>query len=254
MILIAAVHMQKSNPSPTSGRLASKLIDDLADRIHAKIVGGDYPPGTRLKQEELANAFSVSRTPVREALSRLEGKGVVVQSQHRSAIVRVPSGREVTEMYQVRAELEGLAAELAAKWLSDEDLVALRQSHDGFVGAVEAMRQGGSRLDADTLRATSLRWIELNTAFHRTICHASGNRYLERMVQDQATGYARTIMQSSIGGGLTRSRLDANIRWHGRILSALEDRKPAKARQAMSEHIREAGELVSALFERQASS
>ncbi len=51
-----------------------KLIEDLANRIQAKIVAGEYPPGTRLKQEVLAQQFDVSRTPIREALSRLEAK------------------------------------------------------------------------------------------------------------------------------------------------------------------------------------
>ena len=97
-----------------------KLIEDLANRIQAKIVAGEYPPGTRLKQEVLAQQFDVSRTPIREALSRLEAKGIVSQAQRRSAVVRAPSSREISEMYQVRAELEGLAAQLAARWITDQ--------------------------------------------------------------------------------------------------------------------------------------
>jgi len=117
-----------------------KLIEDLANRIQAKIVAGEYPPGTRLKQEVLAQQFDVSRTPIREALSRLEAKGIVSQAQRRSAVVRAPSSREISEMYQVRAELEGLAAQLAARWITDQQLVDLRISHDEFVQAVKELR------------------------------------------------------------------------------------------------------------------
>jgi len=117
-----------------------KLIEDLANRIQAKIVAGEYPPGTRLKQEVLAQQFDVSRTPIREALSRLEAKGIVSQAQRRSAVVRAPSGREISEMYQVRAELEGLAAQLAARWITDQQLVDLRISRDAFVQAVKELR------------------------------------------------------------------------------------------------------------------
>lgn len=231
----------------------AKLIDELADRIHAKIISGDYPPGSRLKQENLASEFAVSRTPIREALSRLEGRGLVIQAQRRSAIVRAPTRREITEMYQVRAELEGLAAELAAKWISDQQLASLRNAHDEFVDAVKALRQVKGRPRQRTLpedwATTSRRWVGLNATFHRAIGEASTNAYLARTIQDLSTGYARTLMQSS-SDGLTNFRVDANIMWHERILSALENREPPRARAAMAEHIKEAGELVSALFER----
>ena len=235
---------------------AAKLIDELADRIHAKIISGAYPPGSRLKQEILASEFAVSRTPIREALSRLEGRGVVIQAQRRSAIVRAPTRREITEMYQVRAELEGLAAELAAKWISDRQLASLRQAHDAFVDAVRALRQVKGRSKPrprpEDWERTSGRWVALNTTFHRAISEASTNAYLSRTIQDLSTGYARTIRQSS-GDGLSSFRVEANIMWHERILSALENREPPRARSAMAEHIREAGELVSALFERAAT-
>ena len=230
-----------------------KLIDELADRIHARIVSGDYPPGFRLKQENLASEFAVSRTPIREALSRLEGRGVVIQAQRRSAIVRAPTRREITEMYQVRAELEGLAAELAAKWLSDQQLSSLRRAHDDFVDAVKALRQVKRRAKSRPLpedwERTSGRWVDLNTTFHRAIGEASTNAYLSRTIQDLSTGYTRALIQSS-SDGLSNFRVDANIMWHERILSALENREPLRARTAMVEHIREAGELVGALFER----
>ena len=159
-------------------------------------------------------------------------------------------------MYQVRAELEGLAAELAAKWISDRQLASLRHAHDAFVDAVKALRQVKGRSKPRPLpedwEEASGRWVALNTTFHRAISEASTNAYLSRTIQDLSTGYARTIRQSS-SDGLSNLRVEANVMWHERILSALENREPPRARSAMAEHIREAGELVSALFERTAT-
>src|SRR5882757_4426260 len=99
-----------------------KLVNKLVEQIHDKIALGEYGPGDRLRQELLAEEFNVSRTPIREALRLLEAKGVISQAHRHSAVIRAPSAREVRETYQVRAELEGLAAQLAAQWVSDNQL------------------------------------------------------------------------------------------------------------------------------------
>src|SRR5229473_4194249 len=88
------------------------LVSALAERIHAKIASGEYQVGSRLRQEDLAKAFKVSRTPVREALRQLEAKGVISHAHGHSAIIRAASPREIREIYQIRAELEGFAAQL----------------------------------------------------------------------------------------------------------------------------------------------
>src|SRR6201990_92978 len=110
----------------------TKLVSQLVERIHAKIALGEYAPGERLRQELLAEEFNVSRTPIREALRLLEAKGVISQAHCHSAVIRAPSAREVRETSQVRAELEGLASELAAQWISDNQLEDLRPIHNSF--------------------------------------------------------------------------------------------------------------------------
>lgn len=235
--------------------VSPKLIDDLAKRIHAKIMSGEFPPGTRLKQETLAQTFEVSRTPIREALSRLEAKGIVSQAQRRSAVVRVPSSREISEMYQVRAELEGLAAQLAARWITDRQLGELRIAHDAFAEAVRMMKTSrtSERRIADEQQSdsgfdsASRRWLDMNALFHKTICESSNNRALARTIQDVTSGYTRSVMMAS-AIGMNSYRIDATITQHERILKALEEREPAKARRAMTEHIIEGSEFVIASF------
>jgi DNA-binding GntR family transcriptional regulator len=227
-----------------------KLIEELADRIQSKIMSGDYPPGTRLKQELLAREFDVSRTPIREALSRLEAKGIVSQAQRRSAVVKSPSSRDISEMYQVRAELEGLAAQLAARWITDQQLEALRSAHDAFATAVRRFRSArtsNAEAAAASFEEASSQWLTMNARFHETICESSNNRFLARTIQDVTSGYARSVMLSS-ATGMNSHRIETTIAQHERILRALEEREPGKARRAMIEHILEASEFVIAAF------
>src|SRR3954454_17732051 len=91
------------------------LVDKLAAQLQARVLSGEFPSGTRLRQETLAEEFGVSRTPVREALRKLQATGLVELQPNRGALVRGLSLREIRDAYEVRAELEALAAELAAE-------------------------------------------------------------------------------------------------------------------------------------------
>jgi len=245
-------HLSKLKEPVSSAH--TKLIDDIAGQIYEKIVTGEFPPGSQLKQELLARHFAVSRTPIREALSRLEAKGIIRQAQRRSAVVHVPSAREIVEIYQVRAELEGLATQLAAKWISDQQLAQLRILHDDFVRAVRSLKvtpgMPSGRKNTHNQKKwekASERWAEVNEIFHKTISDSSNNRYLAKVIQELSSGYARNILISS-AKKMSRFRVDANIKWHEKILKALEERDPDSARLAMTQHILEASEIVSALF------
>lgn len=234
---------------------AAKRVSDLADRIHAKIAAGDFLPGQALPQEELAEAFGVSRTPIREALSQLEAKGVIAQAHRRTAVVRVPSTREIRETYRVRAEVEGLAAELAAEWITDAALAELRQVHARFEQAVEALqacRTMAGRGAKARLEAASTAWIEANARFHDIVHEASGNRCLRRVIDDLHLGHIRHVLRSS-ALGMDRHRMVRTIAHHAAILRALEARDPRAARQATADHVLESGELVVAWFENRAA-
>src|SRR3954451_8950118 len=98
------------------------LVDKLAAQLQARVLNGELASGTRLRQEALAEEFGVSRTPIREALRKLQASGLVEVQPRRGALVRAPSAREIRAAYEVRAELEGLAAELAARRIHQEQL------------------------------------------------------------------------------------------------------------------------------------
>ena len=87
--------------------------DDIALALEEAIVSGEIPPGSTLRQEHLSEQFQVSRTPVREALRRLAALGLVSFEPNRGVRVRMLSLDEIREAFMVRAELEGLATEIA---------------------------------------------------------------------------------------------------------------------------------------------
>ncbi|MCW0001535.1 GntR family transcriptional regulator [Pararhizobium sp. YC-54] len=243
----------------TSKSVTPGLIEKIAEQIHSKIASGEYKPGERLKQELLAEQFGVSRTPIREALSRLEATGIIQQmGAKRSAVVASPSARDVREIYQVRAELEGFAVQLASRWITDEQLHALRRSHEAFVSAAERLKETKRQNTAASKRETindadreaAQNWFKTNACFHKIIIEASCNAALARTVNEIASGYLRNIMLSSLGETTTH-RMNRNIATHADILDALERHDGERARRFMTEHVIEAGEFVAAWFERQ---
>jgi DNA-binding GntR family transcriptional regulator len=110
----------------------NSLVNRLAATIQSRVLSGEIPTGMRLRQETLASEFGVSRTPVREALRKLESSGLVLVEPNRGAVVRGPNARDVREAYAVRAELEGFAAENAVARILDDQLESLRDAEKLF--------------------------------------------------------------------------------------------------------------------------
>lgn len=99
------------------------------EQLHEKIVNGELGPGVRLTENDLASAFGISRTPVREALRRLEQDGLVERAA-RGMHVKTRSPSEILEIYEVRIVLEAAAARSAAENATELDLARLRQMHE----------------------------------------------------------------------------------------------------------------------------
>jgi len=142
------------------------LVDELASEIQSRVLSGAIPTGARLRQESLAAEFGVSRTPVREALRKLQASGLVEMLPRRGALVRGPSAREVREAYEVRAELEGLAASLACGRIRDEELYRLRAAQELFHESSERLRAWKEHAaDAPPPTRAHSEWIRGNDLF-----------------------------------------------------------------------------------------
>jgi DNA-binding GntR family transcriptional regulator len=147
----------------------------------------------------------------------------------------------------VRAELEGLATQLAAEWITDEQIDRLQKIHDRFVRAVKELSVSRGNRSRQADRA-SKEWIETNGAFHSLIYEACNNQRLRRMIADLNLRYTRTIMLSS-SFGMDTHRMRRTIAHHEAILRALEARDPAESRRVMTKHILESSDFVIAWFE-----
>jgi DNA-binding GntR family transcriptional regulator len=220
---------------------ADQLVGSLADRISAKILAGEYPPGSPLRQETLAEEFSVSRTPIREALRLLEVRGVIQHRPNQGAIVLAPNAQDIRDAYQVRAELEGLAISLAVEWITDEQIERMRRAQKRFAGAVDkliAARKSNPRAHPKNVP----NWVESNDEFHGVVIEASGNRRLKQMIRDLHLGFTRNVMLSATM--MDGRRMRENVLQHEAILSAISRHDATEARKAMTHHILRSGELA----------
>lgn len=225
---------------------AEELVQHLVESISAKIFNGAYAPGRKLRQETLAEEYDVSRTPVREAFRQLETKGLIVQQPRYGATVVAPTIKDIGANYWLRGELEGMAAELAARWMSDADLQRLQATHADCAQAVRALYAEVNADGAAAPRhaATPMRhWVIKNQEFHALIFRAAGNPSLERIIKDLHTDYTRNILNMTVLG-MYEARMKRNIEHHAAIVEALTARDADASRAAMRAHIHESGEFV----------
>jgi DNA-binding GntR family transcriptional regulator len=120
----------------------STAQDVVLESLRRAILRGVFPPGTRLRQEELAEIFAAgSRIPVREALHVLQHEGLVDSEPHRGFTVTALSAQEIEEIYEIRTALEGHALRIAIPLLTDSDLDQLRELYEGMERESDANRQ-----------------------------------------------------------------------------------------------------------------
>lgn len=215
-------------------------VDVLAEQISASIMTGEYPIGTWLRQESLAERYGVSRQPVREALRQVQASGLVEVIAHRGALVSGPSPRDIREAYMVRGELEGLAAEIATERLTLDDLETMRAAEHTFREASERVTAGPAAAEHD------FGWANANDQFHEAILHAANVHILTESIH----GLHRVVPRNLTWSAIRSPRLLAeNVDQHARIRAAMEVGDAGLARAAMRAHIRRSGELIAEWFE-----
>lgn len=194
---------------------------DAYSLILEAIEGGTYRPGDRLVESELAERLGVSRTPVREALQRLETQSMLTRDG-RSLIVASLDHNQLAELYVVRAELEGLAARLAAKHATEEEIRVLQ----------DMIEEDRAHLgDPDALSRA-------NRRFHKQIHLASHNRYLVQQLGLVHRSMALLATTSLAAEG----RGETALAEHEAIVTAIARGDEAAAQNALRAHISKAFE------------
>ena len=192
---------------------------DAYSLILEAIDTGTYKPGSRLVESELADRFGVSRTPIREALQRLETQSLLTRDG-RSLIVASLDHSQLSELYVVRGALEGLAARLAARHSTPEERAVLRDMLDAdrrLISDPEAMSRANRR-------------------FHKQIHLASHNRFLVQQLDLVHRSMALLASTSIAVAGRSTDTLEE----HERIVKAIEASDGNAADQALRDHISQA--------------
>lgn len=224
--------MSEGVTHPATGlQSPSSYADQIAGILEGEILGGHYGRGEHLQQDEVCRRFGVSRTPAREALRKLQALNLVELVPNRGARVRVPTLRELEEVYQVRAELEGFAAELAAG--ADDPAIARRLA-EAQQALADLLPAAVASLDgADTGAGERLR--QFNDTFHGVVHDAGGNRRLGQMIQELHRYFPKDTVRLAVRtpDALQVLYLDD----HDVILDRIANGHGAQARLAMRDHI-----------------
>jgi DNA-binding GntR family transcriptional regulator len=218
------------------------VAERVASQISDAIMVGEYPLGTWLRQEQLAQRFGVSRQPIREALRLLEVVGMIQARPRRGVRVNGPEPGYIRDGYMIRSELEGLAARLAASRRSDEQLSELSQVLSSFRAS---LNEAFSGVAADGARAT---WVRDHNRFHELIHEASGVEQLAQLIGALNMSLPRNL---SVDAVRANNALDENLRQHDLILAAIDLGSPDAAEAAMKAHVRRSGELIAEWFAQQ---
>ena len=187
------------------------------DLLLGDIEDGNLPPGTRLREAELAERLSISRTPVREALKRLELQGLVAHEPHHGAVVASLEYGQITEMYLLREVLEGTAARLAAQHATAVE-----------IGVLERMVETDRSL-IDQPR----RLAQTNRRFHQQVRDTARNRYLGSALEALRLSLA-LLAGTTLGAP---GRAAQSVEEHGAIVERIAVRDPDGAEQAARQHI-----------------
>lgn len=184
----------------------------------AEIQQGRLKPGTRIREVELAERFGISRTPIRDAILKLESDGLLVHEPRKGAVIKTLGHREVVELYEMREVLEGTAALHAAQHASDVEIAELEELNI-------LMRDAA----ADPQRVS-----DINRQFHSVLYYCAHNRYLIDALKNLSNSIA-------LLGGTTlqaEARTLSAYAEHSKIVDKIKLRDGQAAQEAAREHIR----------------
>ena len=187
--------------------------------LKTEIIKGSLKPGTKLSEGKIAEQMGVSRTPVREALKELAAEGFVKMNPNQAVVVSNASVEDVQEVLQIRGVLEGLAARLATKMISEEEIKELETYQ--------------KQMEYYTKKDDVLAFSEMDAEFHELILNVCGNNRLiqiRKNLSDQAHRYR--IRSLSVPG-----RLKYSLKEHQEIVEALKRKNAEQADRLSQKHI-----------------
>jgi DNA-binding GntR family transcriptional regulator len=195
------------------------LREVIFNSLREAIIVGELKPGERLMEVKLANKMGVSRTPVREAIRKLELEGLVIMIPRKGAHVADLSRKDIMNVLEVRASLDGLATALAAKRITPEEINELKNIQKQFIAYIEKGNLNGL--------------IKKDVEFHEVIYRASRNEKLMQITQnlrEQVQRFRVIYMKDYV-------RPKELVKEHNEIRNAIENKDEEKAREMAMVHI-----------------
>lgn len=200
----------------------SRAADKAYDEIRKALLGGKFGIGARLKENDLATAIGVSRTPIREALRRLNAEGLIEFSANHRAAVAQWTGESIDDLFRLRASLESHAAALAAERISDLGIDQMSV----FADKMENTSADKRNIDFDQIS-------QLNSQFHKIILETAGSNRLKILMAGliETTIVLRTYHRYSV------AELSRSFGHHRELIAAFKAHDPEWARSVMTSHI-----------------
>ena len=195
------------------------LRDVVFNTLRSAIITGKLPPGERLMEIKLANELGVSRTPVREALRKLEKEGLVITTARKGAEVAPINERDLKEVLEIRKSLESLACQLAAQKITEDQVEDLRDMNRAIAAAVD-------RKDTEAI-------TQMDIEFHEIIYAVTENRRLIDMLHQLKEHILRYRLQYIKDMKNKKAIVDE----HEKIIKALEAHNVKAARKEIERHI-----------------
>ncbi len=203
------------------------LRDVVFENLREAILEGQLKPGQRLMEVQLAEQLGVSRTPVREAIRKLELEGLVVMLPRKGAYVANMSLKDVIDVLEIRSSLEGLAAYLAAERIHEDDVKKLREIAEDFKKSIE------NKDDVDIL-------LKKDVEFHEFIFNATKNKKLSQIINslwEQVYRFRATYISDF-------DTSDNLVIEHNNILEAIISGNNEDAKKYAMEHIEKAEHFI----------
>lgn len=198
------------------------LYEEVAELLRQRIFSRELEPGSWIDELKIADAYGISRTPLREALKVLAAEGLVTMKVRRGAYVTEVSERDLADVYHLLGLLESDAAGVVASTATAAQLSSLQALHD----ELEASAQP-EQLDRE-------RFFEINERFHMLLLEVANNRWRNQMVAD-----LRKVMKLNRHNSLLKSgRITESLQEHRVLMAAITARQPALATQRMQEHFK----------------
>lgn len=197
-----------------------KASDRIRSSVEVAVADGSLLPGDSIDESALADQHQVSRTPVREALIQLQAQGIVTSLPRGGMVVAKMDLQQLLSLWELLAELEGVAARLACQRMTKEELEAIVRHHEESARIAESDDVAG--------------WQERNLGFHELIYRATRNPYLRQEVLRirTRTGYYRKHAFGALG------RIRASFEQHRLVVEALSRKDADAAAHAMVQHMR----------------